>query len=62
VLLPLLILAGVVVGLAIWLPAHRPTPFWGRAGDIVDMLIIISLIPLALAALDIYSAIRGLKG
>jgi len=62
VLLPLLVLAGIVVGLAVWLPAHRPTPFWGRAGDIVDMLIIISLIPLALAALDIYSTIRGLKG
>ncbi|GAA4640699.1 type VII secretion integral membrane protein EccD [Actinoallomurus vinaceus] len=62
VLLPLLLLAGVVVGMAMWLPAHRPTPFWGRAGDIVDMIVIIALIPLALAALDIYSTIRGLKG
>jgi hypothetical protein len=62
VLLPLLVLAGIVVGMATWLPAHRPTPFWGRAGDIVDMIVIISLIPLALAALDIYGAIRGLKG
>jgi type VII secretion integral membrane protein EccD len=62
VLLPLLVLAGIVIGMATWLPAHRPTPFWGRAGDIIDMIVIISLIPLALAALDIYGAIRGLKG
>lgn len=62
VLLPLLVLAGVVIGMAIWLPAHRPTPFWGRAGDILDMIIIISLIPLALAALDVYNAMRGLSG
>lgn len=62
VLLPLLILAGVVSAMAMWLPSHRPTPFWGRAGDILDMIIIISLIPLALAALDIYNAVRGLSG
>jgi type VII secretion integral membrane protein EccD len=62
VLLPLLVLAGVVTGMAMWLPGHRPTPFWGRAGDIVDMIIIISLIPLALAALDVYNAVRGLSG
>ncbi len=62
VLLPLLILAGVVVGMAMWLPGHRPTPFWGRAGDIVDMIVIISLIPLALAVLDVYGAVRGLSG
>jgi type VII secretion integral membrane protein EccD len=62
VLLPLLVLAGVVIGMAIWLPSHRPTPFWGRAGDIIDMIVIISLIPLALAALDVYNAVRGLSG
>ncbi|MCO6011609.1 type VII secretion integral membrane protein EccD [Actinoallomurus purpureus] len=62
VLLPLLLLAGIVVGLAMWLPGHRPTPFWGRAGDIIDMIVIIALLPLALAALDLYSTIRGLKG
>jgi type VII secretion integral membrane protein EccD len=62
VLLPLLILAAVVIGMAIWLPSHRPTPFWGRAGDIIDMIVIISLIPLALATLNVYSAVRGLGG
>jgi type VII secretion integral membrane protein EccD len=62
VLLPLLVLAGVVIGMAMWLPGHRPTPFWGRASDIIDMIVIISLIPLALAVLDVYSAVRGLSG
>lgn len=61
-LLPLLVIAGVVIGMAMWLPEHRPTPFWGRAGDIIDIVVIVALIPLALAALDLYSTIRGLKG
>ncbi|MEV4259775.1 type VII secretion integral membrane protein EccD, partial [Spirillospora sp. NPDC049652] len=60
--LPLLIVVGVVVGVSIWLPNHRPSPFWGRAGDILDVIVVISLIPLALAALDVYGRIRGLAG
>lgn len=59
---PLLVLTGIVVAVTLWLPGHRPTPFWGRAGDILDMLVMISLIPLALAVLDVYSRVRGLAG
>jgi hypothetical protein len=33
-----------------------------RHERLVDMIVIIALIPLALAALDVYSTIRGLKG
>ncbi|TDD83284.1 type VII secretion integral membrane protein EccD [Actinomadura rubrisoli] len=61
-LVPLLLLAGIVVSVTLWLPGHRPTPFWGRAGDIIDMLVMVSLIPLALAVLDVYSRVRGLAG
>lgn len=61
-LLPLLIVVGIVVGVSIWLPNHRPSPFWGRAGDIFDIFVVISLIPLALASLDLYGRIRGLAG
>jgi type VII secretion integral membrane protein EccD len=62
ILVPLLVAAGIVVALGLWLPRHRPTPFWGRAGDIVDILIVISLIPLALGVLNTYQWIRGLAG
>ncbi|MFI0350682.1 type VII secretion integral membrane protein EccD [Actinomadura sp. 9N407] len=61
-LVPLLLIGGIVVGIVMWLPDHRPTPFWGRAGDIIDMMVVITLIPLALAVLDVYSRVRGLAG
>jgi hypothetical protein len=61
-LVPLVVFSGIVIGMVMWLPRHRPTPFWGRAGDILDVIIVISLIPLALAVLDVYSRVRGLAG
>ncbi|WP_344591267.1 type VII secretion integral membrane protein EccD [Actinomadura vinacea] len=61
-LVPLLLTGGIVTGLVMWLPDHRPTPFWGRAGDILDVIIVVSLIPLALAVLDVYARVRGLAG
>ncbi|XRQ10840.1 type VII secretion integral membrane protein EccD [Actinomadura welshii] len=61
-LVPLLVLTAIVVAVTLWLPGHRPTPVWGRWGDILDMIVMISLIPLALAVLDIYTRVRGLAG
>ncbi|TQL96342.1 type VII secretion integral membrane protein EccD [Actinoallomurus bryophytorum] len=61
--LPLILaVAAIALTMAMWLPGHRPTPFWGRAGDIVDMIAIVSLVPLALAVLRVYSKVRGLSG
>ncbi|RAY11456.1 type VII secretion integral membrane protein EccD [Actinomadura craniellae] len=62
VLLPLLVAAGVILGMALRLPAGRPTPFWGRAGDLLDLALVTSLIPLALGLLGLYSWLRGLSG
>ncbi len=61
-LAPLVAGAGIVVGVGLWLPGHQPSPFWGRAADIVDMLLIVSLIPLALAVAGVFGAVRGLAG
>jgi type VII secretion integral membrane protein EccD len=61
--LPLVLAAAAIaLTMAMWLPAHRPTPFWGRAGDIIDMIAIIALVPLALAVLHVYGKVRGLSG
>jgi type VII secretion integral membrane protein EccD len=61
--LPLVLAAAAIaLTMAMWLPSHRPTPFWGRAGDIVDMLAIVALIPLTLAVLQVYPKVRGLGG
>ncbi len=61
--LPLVLsVAAVALVMAMWLPGHRPTPFWGRAGDIIDMVAIVALIPLTLSVLQVYPKVRGLSG
>ncbi|MWA06713.1 type VII secretion integral membrane protein EccD [Actinomadura sp. LD22] len=62
VVLPAALAVIVMTAMALTLPARKPSPFWGRAGDIVDILLIISLLPLALGLLDLYSWLRGLAG
>ncbi|WP_433511905.1 type VII secretion integral membrane protein EccD [Nonomuraea sp. CA-143628] len=56
----LVVLALLVAGVSLWLSASRPTPFWGRLADILDIVLMIALLPLALAVLDVYETIRGL--
>jgi ESX secretion system protein EccD len=61
-LAPLLVGAAIVVGVGLWLPGRQPSPFWGRAGDIVDMLLMVGLIPLALGVAGVFGYVRGLAG
>jgi type VII secretion integral membrane protein EccD len=58
----LLAMAAIGAGMGLFLPQRRPTPFWGRAGDIVEFLLIVALFPLALGVLDVYAWVRGLAG
>ncbi|WP_308249987.1 type VII secretion integral membrane protein EccD [Sphaerisporangium fuscum] len=58
----LLAMAATGAGMALYLPQQRPTPFWGRAADIVEFILIVALFPLALGVLDIYGWVRGLAG
>lgn len=62
VLMGLLCVAALSASMGLWLQTGKPSPFWGRAGDIVELLLIISLFPLALGVLDVYSWVRGLAG
>lgn len=62
VVVPLLIVAGSVLAAALQLPGKRVTPFWGRAGDIVEALLVIALLPVALAVLGLYGYVRSLSG
>jgi type VII secretion integral membrane protein EccD len=52
--------AGVVAGAGIWLPGHRPSPFWGRAADVVDLAFVASLVALALGVAGILHSLHGL--
>ncbi|TYC18456.1 type VII secretion integral membrane protein EccD [Actinomadura syzygii] len=62
VVLPMVLAVTVMLVMAMRLPDHKPSPFWGRAGDILDLILIVSLFPLAMALLDLYSWLRGLAG
>jgi type VII secretion integral membrane protein EccD len=62
VVLPLVLAAVLTTSLGMWLPGHKPSPFWGRAGDILDIIVVVSLIPLALGVLDLYNWVRSLTG
>jgi hypothetical protein len=39
-----------------------PTPYLGRAADIVDTLMVVSVVPVACAVLGLYGRARGLLG
>jgi type VII secretion integral membrane protein EccD len=58
----LVVAGGLVVAIGSWLPGHRPSPFWGRAADVVDTLLIVAMIPLALGVADVLTFMRGLHG
>jgi type VII secretion integral membrane protein EccD len=62
VVLALLAGTGLILGVGSWLPGHRPSPFWGRAADVLDTLAIVSLIPLALGVADVLGFLHGLSG
>ncbi|MEO3810484.1 type VII secretion integral membrane protein EccD [Sphaerisporangium sp. B11E5] len=60
---PALLVAGAVAAsMGLYLSTERPTPFWGRAGDVLEFTLIMALFPLTLAVLDVYSWVRGLAG
>lgn len=55
----------VVVGLAVAGVRYRrrsPSPYLGRAADILDTLCLVSVVPLAAAVLNLYATMRGLSG
>jgi hypothetical protein len=52
--------AGVVIGAGMWLPGRRPSPFWGRAADVIDLALVASLVALALGVAGILHSLRGL--
>ncbi|MFJ8046335.1 type VII secretion integral membrane protein EccD [Kitasatospora sp. NPDC096147] len=51
--------AAILTGIALVVPKLGVSPFWGRILDMIDGLMLIALVPLALAVLDIYGLVRG---
>lgn len=56
--IPAAVVALLMLGLAVTLPGRRYAPPWSRAADVVESLLVLSVIPLALAVMGVYGAIR----
>jgi type VII secretion integral membrane protein EccD len=54
-------LAAAFLVLAVALPERRLAPTWGRFADIVESMLILSVIPLALGVIGVYGAVRNLS-
>lgn len=58
VAVPAVAVSVILLALAIALPARRYAPPWSRTADIVEALLVLSVIPLALAVMGVYGAVR----
>ncbi|MFI6290909.1 type VII secretion integral membrane protein EccD [Nonomuraea sp. NPDC050790] len=52
----------LMVGIGRTLASGKPSPFWGRAADVFEVILIVELFPLAAGVLEFYGWIRGLSG
>lgn len=55
-------LAGIVAAAGLTYARRTPTPYLGRIADIVDILLIISMVPLACLVLGLFGLVNGLAG
>jgi hypothetical protein len=60
VLLLLVVATAVVLIAGLVYSQRAPSPYLGRAADILDVLAIMALIPLACAVIGVFGAIQGL--
>lgn len=52
--------AALLTGIALVIPRKGLSPFWGRLLDLTEAAVLLSLVPLTLAVLDVYSRARAL--
>ena len=55
-------ITGIVVAAGLNYARRTPTPYLGRMADIVDILLIISMVPLACLVIGLFGLVRGLAG
>lgn len=52
--------AALLVAVALIVPSKGVSPFWGRILDMTDAVVLLSLVPLCLAVLDVYTSARSM--
>lgn len=60
--LALVVAGGVAFTMGLLSPEKRKSPYWGRLADIVEVLLLVSIVPLALDVFGLYQLVRGLGG
>ncbi|MGW5352704.1 type VII secretion integral membrane protein EccD [Streptomyces sp. NPDC004031] len=58
----LLAVAALTAVVAWTVPGRRLLPYWGRAGDILQSVAAVGLLPAVLWVLDVYGRLRGIRG
>jgi len=58
----LVVLGGFVVSAGLTYSRRPPSPYLGRTADILDVLLVLAVVPVACAVLDLYGWARGLGG
>ncbi|MFH9618724.1 type VII secretion integral membrane protein EccD [Streptomyces pratensis] len=57
-----LLAATAAIAIAAWtVPGRRLVPYWGRAGELLHSALAMSMLPLALWVLGVYSALRSIN-
>ncbi|MFF1463058.1 type VII secretion integral membrane protein EccD [Streptomyces sp. NPDC058330] len=58
-----LLAATAALAIAAWtVPGRRLVPYWGRAGELLHSALAVSVLPLALWVLGVYSTLRSING
>ncbi|MFT9475462.1 type VII secretion integral membrane protein EccD [Streptomyces sp. Mo3] len=52
--------AALIIAIGLIIPKKGLTPFWGRFSDLAEGALLLSLVPLCLAVLDVYSYARSM--
>ncbi|MEU5218278.1 type VII secretion integral membrane protein EccD [Streptomyces sp. NPDC020807] len=52
--------AAVITAIGLIIPKKGLSPFWGRLLDLTEGFVLLSLVPLCLAVLDVFTAVRSL--
>jgi type VII secretion integral membrane protein EccD len=52
------LVAVILLGCAVFVPGRRYTPPWSRAADVLEALLVLAVIPLALAVMGVYGAVE----
>jgi hypothetical protein len=58
----IVVLGGLILAAAVAYSRRPPTPYLGRAAEILDVLLLVAVVPIACAVLGLFDFVRGFGG